>query len=188
MAGNETFEDVGQVGVRVEVVELAGLDQGGDDGPVLAATVGTGEQGVLAVQRDRADGALDGVGVELDAAVVEEAGEPVPELEGVADRLGEAGLAGQPTELGLEPGTKVLDQRPRAGLALGVAGLWITAADLRLDGVEGGDPAQRLLGDRRVAGLGDLVELAPGMRPAERQGRAGQAPVGGIAVDLQDAL
>ena len=76
--------------MRVYVVELAGLDQRGDDGPVLAASVGSGEQCILAIESDGTDGPLDRVGVELDAAVLEEAGEPVPELEGVADRLGEA--------------------------------------------------------------------------------------------------
>jgi hypothetical protein len=38
------------------------------------ATVGTCEQRVLPAERDRADGALDGVVVELKAAIVEEAG------------------------------------------------------------------------------------------------------------------
>jgi hypothetical protein len=49
-------------------------DQRGDHAPVDAALVGAGEQGVLAVEGDRADRALDHVGVDLDAAVVEEEG------------------------------------------------------------------------------------------------------------------
>jgi hypothetical protein len=32
-------DDVGQVGMRFDGAELAGLDQRGDDGPVLAAAV-----------------------------------------------------------------------------------------------------------------------------------------------------
>lgn len=58
-------------------------------GPVPAAAVRAGEQGVLAVQGDGADRPLDGVGVELDAAVVKDAGQARPAGEGVADRLGE---------------------------------------------------------------------------------------------------
>jgi len=57
--------DVGEVGLRVDGVELAGLYQRGDDGPVLAAAVGAGEESVLAIERDRPDGALDHVGVDL---------------------------------------------------------------------------------------------------------------------------
>jgi hypothetical protein len=37
----------------------------------------TGEQRVLAIEHDRADASFDGIGVELDAAVTEQAGEPV---------------------------------------------------------------------------------------------------------------
>ena len=52
MAVDQAGEHVGQVGVRVDTVRLAALDQRGHDGPVLGAFVGAGEQGVLAVQRD----------------------------------------------------------------------------------------------------------------------------------------
>jgi len=47
---DETGQDIGEVGLRLDVVELACLHEGGEDGPVLAAAVGAGEQGVLAVQ------------------------------------------------------------------------------------------------------------------------------------------
>ena len=70
---DDAREDVGQIRERVDVVQLAGLDQGRDGGPMLGASVGTCEQRVLPVERDRADGALDGVVVEFDAAVIDEA-------------------------------------------------------------------------------------------------------------------
>jgi hypothetical protein len=48
---------------------------------------------VLAAKRQRPDGALDDVGVDLDAAVVvEELGQAVPAPESLADRLGELAL------------------------------------------------------------------------------------------------
>jgi hypothetical protein len=58
--------------VRVDAAELAVLDQRRDHRPVVAAFVRAGEQGILAIQGDRPDRPLDRVGVEIDAAVVEE--------------------------------------------------------------------------------------------------------------------
>ena len=50
MAGDEALEDVGEVGVGIDAVQFAGFDQRGDDGPVLGALVGAGEERVLTVQ------------------------------------------------------------------------------------------------------------------------------------------
>jgi hypothetical protein len=57
---DDTCKNLGQIRERVDVVQLAGLDQGRDGGPMLGAAVGTREQRVLPVERVRADGALDG--------------------------------------------------------------------------------------------------------------------------------
>ena len=48
MSGDELGEHVGEIGLGIDVVELAGLDERGEHGPVLAAAVGPGEQRVLA--------------------------------------------------------------------------------------------------------------------------------------------
>jgi hypothetical protein len=58
---------------------------------VDAALVGAGEERVLAVEGDRTDRALDHVGVDLDATVVEEEAQPRPQLERIADGLGDTG-------------------------------------------------------------------------------------------------
>jgi hypothetical protein len=60
MAVDDLGEDVGEIGVRIDAAQLAGFDQRRDYGPVLAAAVGTGEEGVLAAEGDRANGTLDG--------------------------------------------------------------------------------------------------------------------------------
>ena len=78
MPGDELGQNAGEVGVGIDIDELAGGDQRGDHRPVLGAAVGPGEQMALAAERDRPDGALDDVAVELDAAVVEEAGSALP--------------------------------------------------------------------------------------------------------------
>ena len=54
MAVDDPGDDVGQVAVRLDGEQLAGFDQRGDDRPVLGAAVGAGEQGVLAVEGNRA--------------------------------------------------------------------------------------------------------------------------------------
>ena len=53
MAFDDAGDGVGEIGVRLDAAELAGLDQGRDGRPVLGAAVGAGEQSVLAVQGNR---------------------------------------------------------------------------------------------------------------------------------------
>ena len=72
MAIDDAGDDVGEVAVGLDVDQFAGRDQRGDDGPMFGTAVRAGEQGVLAGQGKRPDGALDDVVVDLDAAVVEE--------------------------------------------------------------------------------------------------------------------
>jgi hypothetical protein len=55
VAVDDPGEHVGEIAERLDVVELAGLDQRNDDGPVLGAAVTSGEEGVLAVECDRTD-------------------------------------------------------------------------------------------------------------------------------------
>jgi hypothetical protein len=59
-----------------------------------ARCTGRGEECVLAIEHDGADAALDNVGVELDAAIVQEAGKPVPVVEAVTDLVGDLCLDG----------------------------------------------------------------------------------------------
>lgn len=47
MALDDAADDVGEIALRVDAVQLAGLDQRGQYGPVVAAAVGAGEEGVL---------------------------------------------------------------------------------------------------------------------------------------------
>jgi len=82
-------EDIGEPCLRVDIVELGGLDQRVDDGGALTATIRAAEQPSLAAEWDAAKGALGGVVAEADPAVVEEAGERVPALEHVEAGLGQ---------------------------------------------------------------------------------------------------
>eukprot|EP01033_Poteriospumella_lacustris_P020727 gene20726-gene21001 len=87
MAVDDPGEDVRQIGLRVHIVQLARLNEAGDDRPVLGAAVTTGEQTILPRQADGPDRSLNDVGVDLDTAVFQEVGKPVPVLERVGDGL-----------------------------------------------------------------------------------------------------
>jgi hypothetical protein len=52
MTVDDPGEDVGQISERIDVLQLAGLDQRGNGGPVLGATVRTCEQSVFSVERN----------------------------------------------------------------------------------------------------------------------------------------
>ena len=62
----------------LDPIEFAGLDQGGDDGPVLRPGIVSGEERIFAVEGYGTDGALDWIVVEFDAAIGEEQAQPVP--------------------------------------------------------------------------------------------------------------
>jgi hypothetical protein len=113
----------------IDVVQLTGFDERRDDRPVHTALIRPREQGVFSIQCDRPDRALDGVGVQLDAAVIEEAGEPVPMAEAIADIFGNGGAARDVSQLLLEPGLEVMDEGFAARLPLGAAFIlsWRTA-------------------------------------------------------------
>lgn len=78
MPCGDSCQDTGQIAVGLDPIEFAGFDQGGDDGPVLRASIMSGEERVFTVEGDGTDGALDGVGIQFDATVVEEPAQPIP--------------------------------------------------------------------------------------------------------------
>jgi hypothetical protein len=50
---DEPVEDVGDIGLRLDIVELASFNQRSDAGPVFCALVMTGEERVLAIENNR---------------------------------------------------------------------------------------------------------------------------------------
>jgi hypothetical protein len=71
---------------------------------MLGASVGTREQRVLPAERDRADGVLDGVVVEFDAAVIDEARQALPARQGTTDGLGKLAFLADQAEFCAQPG------------------------------------------------------------------------------------
>jgi hypothetical protein len=78
MAIDDPGEDVGQVGKRIDFVQLTGFDQGCDCGPMLGAAIRASEQRIFPIERDGADRSFDGIVVDLDVAVIDEARQAFP--------------------------------------------------------------------------------------------------------------
>src|ERR1700757_4300727 len=151
------------------------------------------EQIVLLSKPYRLDAALDRIVVYFNASVIDEARQAVPMVEGVADGFAQTGLLRDFQQPRLEPGFEVLDQWPGVGLPHCSPMRRRQTADTVLDSVEHRDPLQRFRGIRLLRRDVTVPELPPRMREAERQLRQtaavlDQALVGGIAVDLQDAV
>src|SRR2546430_4913891 len=96
---------------------------------MLGAAVRTCEQCIFPVERDGADGALDGVVVEFDAAIVDEARQAFPARQGVTDGLGELALLADQAEFCTQPRLKGIDSRPAFLLANGATLVGTAATD-----------------------------------------------------------
>src|SRR3981189_947921 len=191
MTSDDAREDVGQIRERVDVVQLAGLDRGRDGGPMFGAPVRAGEQRILPAERDRADGALDGVVVELDAAVIDEARQALPARQGITDGFSKLAFLADQAEFCAQPRLESVDQGAAFLGSDRSAFLGTSAPNIFLNRVEPGNPFERFAGDRCRTSNGELIKPAPNMRPAERKADVaaiGQLAVAGITVDLQNAL
>ena len=107
---------------------------------------------------------------ELDAAVFEEAGEPVTMVQAVADGFGDDGLRRDARELLFEPDFESQHERLALFLAHGTALVGRSAADRLLNRVEKSDAIEGFARDGCGAALGDFEELSSQMCPAEGDG------------------
>ena len=114
-------QDVGEPGLRIDVVDLGGDDQAVHGGGALAAAIGAAEQPGLSAQGDAAQRALGGIVGQADAAIIEEAGERGPALEHVVHGLGDLVAARELGALLAHPASEIGDQRRAELLAHGQA-------------------------------------------------------------------
>ena len=144
------LERGGQIGVRLDGVEFAGLDQGGDGRPVCGTGIVSCKEGVFSVQGDGPDRSLDGVVVHLDPAIGEEEAKANPVFRDVFQRLAQRGFGGYAGAVVGEPSLEGGDLRRGLVLADGQASFRRQTADLGFDLVELGDALQPVLGDGAV--------------------------------------
>ena len=94
---------MGQIDMRIDTVQLAGLDQGSYDAPVFGFGVLASEQRVFEIQSDGPDCALDGIIVHLDTAVSQTQAKSIPVFCDVFERFTQRGFCRQPGAIGREP-------------------------------------------------------------------------------------
>ena len=121
---NQAGEAIGEPGLGIDIAQFGCFNERGEDGPILGTVIMTREQSILARQSLRAHGTLDDVGVEFDAAIVEDAGEAVPVPEAIADDLGRIRPTRKPRELMLEEDLQRVDERTRS--CLSALGAYVT--------------------------------------------------------------
>ena len=90
---DQAGEDISEPSLGINAGQFGCFDERGEDGPIFGAVIVAGEESILACQSLWAHRALDDVGVELDAAIIEEAGQAVPVPQPVANGLGRIGAA-----------------------------------------------------------------------------------------------
>lgn len=104
---DDAGDRLAQVGFGIDGVELAGLDERGDDGPVFGAAVRAGEQGVLSGQGD--GGRIDRSTVLESISMVPSSMNrvrPLPSRQGVADDVGELALLADGVSFSRSQGSK----------------------------------------------------------------------------------
>jgi hypothetical protein len=111
MAVDDGCERGGQVVLRIDGIEFAGLNERGDDRPVLGSNVVPGEECILPIDRYRPDGSLDGVVIDLDAAVGQEELQTIPVFSNIGQSLAEWRLGRNTGSVMDEPCLHVGDQR-----------------------------------------------------------------------------
>lgn len=144
-------EGVGEPSLRIDGVQLGGLDQGVGDGGGAAARLRVDEEVIVPPEGDGAHAAFGGVVVQLKNAVVEVGTQAFHAGQGIADGHGEWGFARGHGELHGKPALQIVEDRCGVGPSqFGTLIRW-RSSGLFLDGVELGDPADSLFGDWRLA-------------------------------------
>lgn len=138
----DASEDLFEIELRVESIQLGGAEQRVDGSGAFAARVRSGEERVFAAKGHDTQGALGGIVVDLEVAILCIASESAPAREGVADRRSGIGLAGEHAELRLHPGAQVCERWLCSGLADGEPHLRQAAAHLAFDRIELTDALQ----------------------------------------------
>lgn len=190
MAVDNSGEDVSEVSLWVDIVELASLNERGDDCPMFSAAIRAGEESILAIEGNGTNGTLNDVGVDFDAAVVDEADKPIPTCHGIAVCFGQLGLLADEREFFLEPRLESIRGGTAVLLANGTVLVCAQAPDLRLDPVERSDALEGFAGEGGGTCGSKFIKAPADMAPAEGKLDCialGQGAVSGIAVHLQDA-
>src|SRR5829696_9609888 len=169
MALNNAGDHIHQIGVGLDPDQLAGFYQGRNHSPMFGAAVRSGKQSILASESKGPDRALDHIGVDFNAPVIDKPRQPFPARERVAGRLGQFRFLADDRKLGTQPWLKLIEHGSAAFLPRSTAFLDRASADLALDRVEFSNAREGFTRNRRWTGRGQLVKAPAHMRAAERK-------------------
>jgi len=142
-------QNVGEPGLRIDVVHLGCDDQVVHQRGTLAAAIRPAEQPRLPTQSDAAHTTLCRIVGQADAAVIEEAGERTPALEHVVHGLGHIVVARELGALLTHPSLQIGHERRAEILANRLASFGALTVDHPLDLEQGIDPAHHFQRQRR---------------------------------------
>jgi len=191
----DAVEDVSEIGLRVEVVQLGGLDDRHGARKGFRAGVRPGKQLILSSDSNRAQGALGRVIIDGHTPVSQEQAEGLLPTEAIAERLGQIALARNAQELLFGPGKEGRDLRLAQFLARGHTDIRGPAIDVALNVVKLADPVERFAGDLGFGRGPKIVEVTPQVGPAGRLLQTGHTiefrrvklGIALVTVRLQDA-
>ncbi len=153
----------GKPGLRIDGIHLCCLQERRDRRPGPAAAVAASEEAIFPGDGLGSDSSLDNVGVELDAAVGQEALEYVATRYGIPESFGEFGFTRHPRQGRLPECEQVTDDRRRTFLTRCDTSFGTLAADGVLDFPEPRHTLDRLRGHLRALRRVQFVELPPAM-------------------------
>lgn len=108
VAIGEADEEIAQVGVWFNAVHLACADQAGETGPITAAFIMAGKESIAAVHGWTSDRVFDGVGVDVDAAVIQEQPQAVLAFQHMAMTSPRSDLRVTRAALSCQPGEELV--------------------------------------------------------------------------------
>ncbi len=103
MAVGYDLESGAQISIWIDAVDFAGFDQRRHARPRVTTLIMTGEEGIFAVQGDRADGVFGWICAHLDASIGQKDLQPVPVAMDIAKLLAKAGFGGDAAALLRQP-------------------------------------------------------------------------------------
>jgi len=159
-------EDPCEPGLRVDAVELGGLNQGIGDCRGLADTLGADEEKILPAQGYTADRSFGRVIVQFQESVCQISAHFLHAAKGVADRLGEIGFVGNPVQLSVQPKLQIIEDQLGVSLAQRGPLFWGFPARRLFDPVKKGDAFDRFFSNLQALRLEYVNELASHVRHA----------------------
>ena len=143
----DAVENVGQIGLRIEAVDLCGLDDRHGAGQGFGPGISTGEEPVFPADANWAQCQLGGIVVDGDTTVGQEQAEGLSTTQSISEAFGQIAFAWNAQELLFGPGKEGRYLWRAQLLTRSMADVSGLTVDTTFGVVELADPVERLSGD-----------------------------------------